>query len=78
MTDTERNAALWTLWEAVLTRLLAAVAGPDADPNASMLDTARRFLGQNHISAGSRPDLVRGLRVLAEANGLPFDPTKPH
>jgi hypothetical protein len=78
MTDADKDAAMWRLWEAVLARLLEAVAGPDAEPNASMLDTARRFLAQNNMSIGSRPDLSRGLRLLAEANGLPFAPTTKH
>lgn len=71
LTDAQRLDSLWQLYDAVLLHLVTALQADEAPP-ASLVDTARRFLNDNSINLASRPDLRRGLAVMADLRGLPF------
>ena len=72
LTPEEQQAALKKLWDAMVTRLLAALQG-DKPARASMLDVARRFLADQGFTAVSRLDLRRGLETMGQLRNLPFD-----
>jgi hypothetical protein len=72
LTDEEREAQLWQLYDAVLKRLMDEVAG-DGPVKASMLDVARSFLKDANVTARTRPSVKRGLAGLAALRALPFD-----
>lgn len=71
LTDEERIAKLWQLYDALLVHLLQAMQAEEG-PSASLADTARRFLNDNAINLSARPDLRRGLAAMADLRGLPF------
>ena len=72
LTDEEREAKLWALYDAVLKRLMEEVTG-DGPVKASMLDVARSFLKDANITARTRSNVKRGLAGLMALRALPFD-----
>lgn len=71
LSEEDRVAKLWQLYDALLVYLLQAMQAEEAPP-ASLVDTARRFLGDNAINLSTRPDLRRGLAAMSDLRGLPF------
>lgn len=71
LSEEERVAKLWQLYDALLVHLLQAMQA-DEGPSASLVDTARKFLRDNSINLSTRPDLRRGLSAMADLRGLPF------
>ena len=78
LTHEQRVALLWRLYDALLTRLLAALSPEEGQPppTAAYLDCARKVLVEHGIRASAirtTPDVKRGLQALvADFSALPF------
>lgn len=70
--EDNRAKRLWELYDKLLAALLRECAKPDA--RASMLNVARQFLRDNHVSLTDLPDLRAGLAALVKRRTkLPLD-----
>ncbi len=83
LTNAERIALLWQLYDALLTNLLAALT-PEGDrppPTAAVLDISRKVLVDHGIKASAMRttgDVKRGLEALVvDLGALPFGKDKP-
>jgi hypothetical protein len=80
LTDEERAAKLWELYDELLLRLLSTLQSGEP-VKASFLDVCRAFLNSQGVDIRSMPDPTKALKTLGQLRALPFegdDDAKPH